>query len=83
MIPKALTLLALVSIIAFPWPLTVLIVLIAAPFEPFVPLVVGVAADVFYYPQHAGMPFFTGLGALVTVSILLVRSQLKTGIIGE
>lgn len=83
MMPKALTLLALVSVIAFPWPFTVLIVLVTVPFEPFAPLVVGVVTDVFYYPQHAGMPIFTGLGALTTVSILLVRSRLKTGIIGE
>ena len=84
MMRGVLTVLAFVSVVAFPWPLSVLLALLAAGFEPLVPLAVGLFADTLYYaPSAEAIPVFTLGGAVVTILALLVRSQLRTGIIKE
>ena len=83
MMRGALTLAALASVIFFPWPLTAVLMLVSSPIEPLVPLAAGIFADTLYYTPRSGMlPAFTLFGALVTVAALLVRSRLRTGIIG-
>ncbi len=83
MIRGALTLVALASVIFFPWPLTAVLMLVSSSLEPLVPLAAGIFADTLYYTPKAGvLPFFTLFGALTTVVALLVRSRLRTGIIG-
>jgi hypothetical protein len=78
------TLLAFVSAVLSPWPLTALLTLGIAIFEPLVPLAIGLFVDTLYYaPQAGAFPLSTLYGALVTVLAFLVRSRLKTSIIGE
>lgn len=78
------TLITFFSVFLFPWPLTALFAVATALFEPLVPLSVGIFADVLYYtPQVGTLPLFTLYGAAVSIIMMLVRSRLKTGIIGE
>ncbi len=84
MMRGALTFSAIASVIFFPWPLTAILMLIASPVEPLVPLATGIFADTLYYTPRAGtLPVFTFFGALVTVVALLVHSRLRASIIGE
>lgn len=79
-----LTVLTFVSTVFLPWPLTALLALAASVFEPLVPLAAGLFVDTLYYtPLSGALPIFTFYGALVTAAAFLVRSRLKTGIIGE
>ncbi len=78
-----LTLLAFVSTVLFPWPFTALLTLGLSLVEPLVPLAVGLFADTLYFTAQAGsLPRFTIYGAVVTALAFLVRSRLKTSIIG-
>lgn len=84
MIRGALTILSFVSTVLFSWPLSVIIALAAAFFEPMVPLAVGLFADTLYYtPQASAIPAFTLYGAIVTAIAFFVRSRLSTGIINK
>lgn len=75
---------ACLSALFFPWPLTALLAIGMSLFEPLVPLAVGLIADTLYYVPHDGTwPVYTFLGVLVSSTSLLVRSRLKTSIIGE
>ena len=77
-----LTLLTFVSVVLFPWPCTVLLVLAGAYTEPLVPLAVGLFADTLYYaPQAHALPLYTLYGAVVTVGAFFVRSRLQASII--
>ena len=76
------TIISLVSVIFFPWPLTALLALVAAFTEPLVPLAIGLFADTLYYAPSAGAwPFFTLAGAAATTIALLVRSRLRASTI--
>jgi len=82
MMRGALTLLTGISVLAFPWPLTVLLALTTAFFEPLVPLAAGIFADTLYFaPEAASLPLFTLGGALVTALTYFVRTRLNTSII--
>lgn len=84
MIRGALTILAFVSTVLFPWSLSVIIALVATFFEPMVPLAVGLFTDTLYYtPQASAIPIFTLYGAIVTAIAFFVRSRLSTGIINK
>ena len=84
MMRKIVAVLICFSVVLFPWPLTASLVLGIALFEPFVPLIVGLLFDIFYYVPHEGIvPLATVYGAFATVLALFVRSRLKTSIIGE
>lgn len=79
-----LSLLTFISIVLFPWPMSVLLALAVSLFEPLVPLAAGLFADTLYYAPRSGiMPLFTLYGAATTAVAFFVRSRLKTGIIGE
>ncbi|MEK7144562.1 MAG: hypothetical protein AAB794_01740, partial [Patescibacteria group bacterium] len=78
-----LTFSTFVSIVLFPWPLSALLVCITAFFEPLVPVAAGLFADTLYYAPGAGMPLFTLYGLVLSIIIVLVRSQLRASIIGE
>ncbi|TSA44445.1 hypothetical protein D4R49_00140 [bacterium] len=79
-----LTILSLVSVVFFPWPLTALLAAGASSVEPLVPLAVGLFADTLYYaPQAGALPLFTLCGILLTAISFFVRSRLKTGSIGR
>jgi len=71
---------ALISVVLFPWPLSVALAVCAAVYEPLVPLAVGILFDVFYFtPQGTTLPFFTIAGAVGTGVALFVHSRLRTG----
>lgn len=77
-----LTISSFVSALLFPWPLTVLLALVASFFEPLVPLAVGIFADSLYYAPHAGaLPLFTLYGLALSVIATLVRKRLRASII--
>ncbi|OGG77915.1 hypothetical protein A3A36_02480 [Candidatus Kaiserbacteria bacterium RIFCSPLOWO2_01_FULL_52_12b] len=82
MIRGILTLGTFISVIFFPWPLTVLLALVSSLGEPLVPLAAGLFVDTLYYsPQASLAPFFTLLGALATGGAFFVRSRMRTGTI--
>jgi len=70
---------AFLSLLLFPWPLTALLALLAAPLLPFVPLTLGLVADALYWAPGV-FPLATLLGALTTATAFFVRSRLATGI---
>lgn len=68
------------SLVAFPWLYTAGLAFVAAAYEPFVPLAVGILADALYYvPQSGSLPWGTISGVLVTGGALFVQSRLRTG----
>ncbi len=78
-----LTVATFVSVVLFPWPLSVLLALVASLFEPLVPLAAGLFADALYYAPSAGrMPVFALYGLALTLAAVFVRSRLRAGIIG-
>lgn len=79
MMRGALTVATFVSILFFPWPLSVLLALTASFFEPLVPLAAGIFADSLFYTSQAHLlPLFSVCGAAITIVAYLVRSQLST-----
>jgi len=82
MIRRLLTISTFISVVLFPWPLTALLAIITAFFEPLIPLAAGLFADTLYYvPQGGGLPLYTLFGVLATIIAFFVRSRLSTGII--
>lgn len=79
---RLLPLLALVSLITFPWPYTVLLTLAGTFFMPYLPALIGISTDVLYAVPHAVVPLWSLVGIMATVVALFVRSRLKTGSIG-
>jgi hypothetical protein len=74
----------LISVLLFPWPFSVLLALASSFVEPLTPLAAGLFADTLYYtPQAQALPLFTIGGAALSAIAFLVRSRLKTSIIGE
>ena len=56
------TLIACLSVVLFPWPLTAFLSLSISLFEPLVPLAVGLLADTLYYaPVDGAWPHFAFL----------------------
>ncbi|MDE1919540.1 MAG: hypothetical protein KGH56_02450 [Patescibacteria group bacterium] len=79
-----LTLLTLVSVVFFPWPLAALLAILSASLEPLVPLAAGLLADTLYYaPQAQAFPVFTLYGLLCTIIAFFVRSRFRTSIMRE
>lgn len=71
-----------VSVVLFPWPLTVFLVFAFSFFEPLMPLVIGIFADTLYYaPQAYAIPLYTLYGIICTSGIFFVRSRLRASII--
>jgi len=78
-----LVLLAFISVIFFPWPLTALLVLASSLSIPLLPLAAGLFADTLYYTPHAtALPFATILGAVATGAAFFVRSRLRASSMG-
>lgn len=76
-----LTISTFVSVVLFPWPLTVLLALVASFFEPLVPLAAGLFADTLYYVPHSGTwPTATLYGFGLSIVAALVRRQLRSSI---
>lgn len=79
-----LTVATFISVLLFPWPLSVLFAVAASFFEPLVPFAAGIFADTLYYAPYAGtLPVFTLYGLGLSIIAVFVRSRLSTGIIGR
>lgn len=79
-----LTILTFISIILFPWGVSVLLALAAGSRDPLVPLAAGIFADLLYYsPSVAAFPYSTLLGIVAATGLFFVRSRLRTGIMKE
>jgi hypothetical protein len=76
-----LTVCTFLSAIFFPWPLTALLALCAALFEPLVPFAAGLFVDTLYY--SGGTPLFTLYGLLATIAAFVVQRRIKASIIGR
>lgn len=82
MMRGVLSALSVFSLIFFPWMYTLGLVLVTAWYEPFIPLAVGLLADVLYYvPQTSVWPWGTIGGASLTLVTLFVQSRLMAGTI--
>lgn len=83
MIRGALTIVTLLSVIFFPWPLATLLAFFSSLYLPLLPLVTGIFFDTLYYtPAGGAWPLASSIGALVTALALFVRSRLNASIIG-
>jgi hypothetical protein len=72
---------ALLSPFFFPYPLTLLLSLVASAFIPWIALVVGVMQDaLFMIPYEGRIPTATLLGAGASVVALVVRRFVKARI---
>lgn len=77
----ALLVLALLSPLLFPWPLTAALALAAASATPLAPLAVGLLTDLIYYTHGAAvLPWWTILGLIATLAAFGVRRFLETSI---
>lgn len=82
MLRLSATLLALVGIVAFPWPLAASFVMIAALFVPPLALIAGVLIDVLYFvPGAFPAPLFTMLGLAAFIVAEFVHGFVKARII--
>lgn len=73
-----LTISTFISVVLFPWPLSVLLALTASLSEPLVPLAAGIFADTLYYaPQAQILPVFTLYGAVASIGAVFVRRWLR------
>lgn len=70
-----LVLFPFISVLFFPWPLSVLLALGIGAYEPLVPLAAGIFADTLYYSPGSGWPIFSLAGLAATVLISIFRSR--------
>lgn len=79
-----LTIATFISVLLFPWPLSVLLAVATSFFEPLVPFAAGVFADTLYWAPQAGtLPVFTLYGLVLSIIAVFVRSRLSASIIGR
>lgn len=72
---------AVLSVFLFPWPLTILLTLIAGFFWPPIALAVGILYELFYAPGTT-LPWALIIGVIGTIILLFVQEFVKTRIIG-
>ena len=78
MIRNILTVWTFLSAVFFPWPMTFLLALISARYEPLVPLAAGIFMDILYYsPLTQSIPVFTLGGAVITAVAYLLLNRLR------
>jgi hypothetical protein len=78
MIPVAVLLLALVGVIAFPWPYALFLAIVASLYVPLAGLALGIISDALYYTHAASLiPWGTLVGGIVTVLAYLARRFMK------
>lgn len=82
MISGILTIATFASVALFPWPLSVLLAVIASSREPLVPFAAGLFADTLYYVPFGGTwPLFTIGGFLVSATAFFVHGGVRRTII--
>lgn len=82
MIKGALTILALLSVIALPWQLSAVFILLAGTMVPLLPLACGLFAEALYWaPTLYPVPVFALTGAFATLVLYIVRGRIKASII--
>ncbi len=64
---------AVLSLVAFPYPLTVVLSFAASLFVPWLALLLGLLADALYYAPGATLPYATVLGLILTLLAVFVR----------
>jgi hypothetical protein len=78
MIGIALTVAAFVSAFLFPWPLTSVVALTAAFWEPLTPFAAGILIDALYWtPATGAWPYATLCGFIATAAAYFVRGRLR------
>jgi hypothetical protein len=76
------TILTFIFALWLPWQCAAVLAISVSLFEPLVPLAAGIFMDCLYYAPGSGLPLFCIGGLTATILSYLVRSQLKTSIIG-
>jgi hypothetical protein len=77
-----LTLFILASTVFFPWLVTGIITVLLAPWEPLLPLAVGMVFDALYSaPGAHAFPVFSLYGAVLTAGAFFVRERLRASIL--
>ena len=72
---------AFLSVFFFPWPVTLVLIFIAALCLPVLGLALGAFADLIYFnAAAAGVPSFLIMGLVATLVALLVHRFVKTRI---
>ena len=75
--------LAVIGVLAFPWPLTLVFAGVAALFIPPLALLFGVLVDILYFvPGAYPVPLGTLLGLTGFLIALMVQGFMKTRIMG-
>lgn len=76
MIRIALLIISFVSLFAFPWPLTLILLFPLAWYEPLAAPAIGILADTLYYTHGSGIPFMTLVGIVAFVASLVAHRYL-------
>lgn len=76
-------LIALVSVLFFPYSVSLLVTIIAALAVPLAGVAVGMLTDAIYFTPHMGaFPKATVLGLLATIGAFLLRRFMRTRVTG-
>ena len=82
MIRPVLIIVALVSVVAFPWPLALAAAIAASIVSPLAPLAAGVLADTLSFAPHAAWaPLGTLTGAFIALASFGAQVFFKTRIL--
>jgi len=74
--------LSFLSLLLFPWPFSVVLTLAFSLYVPFLPIAIGLFADVLYYTSNTEvLPLLTLYGAITTGIALIVRNRISNSII--
>lgn len=77
MIRIALLVISFISLFAFPWPLTLLLLFPLAWYEPLAAPALGILADALYYTHGSGIPLMTLTGIAAFILSLLAHRYLN------
>jgi hypothetical protein len=73
---------AFLSVFFFPYPFTLFLSFIASVFVPWVAFIIGITQDALFMVPHEGrIPTATLLGAVASITALVVRRFVKARII--
>jgi hypothetical protein len=76
MIRLALLIISFVSVFAFPWQFTLILLFPLAWYEPLAAIAIGILADTLYYTHGAGIPLMTLTGIITCALSLFSRRYL-------
>jgi hypothetical protein len=83
MIRVVIIIVACISLFWLPWPLSIVLLVLAAVYDPLAATGLGLLADVLYFAHGVyGFPYMTVLGIVIACIALFVRKFAEARIIG-